>query len=466
MSGAAGVDPATVAALRRSVADRLETSRQPEGNGQDGVLGQDEQARAEWLVTEEVARWVRRRAETGAPPVTAEAEQRLARAVLASLTGLGILAELLAREDVENVHVHGNDQVWLELADGRLERSPYPVAESDTALVERLASIFARLGQTSREFSPAQPMGNLRIPAGGPLGARLSAVTHIVDRPRVAIRRHRLTATTLTDLTRHGTLTPDLAALLTAAVRAGCNLLVTGGPAAGKTTLLRALCRDIPLTEHVVTVEDEHELGLHLDTGLHLVTPLEARLANAEGAGQITLDDLLKQALRHSPRRVIVGEVRAGEVAAMLRALGNGAAGGMCTLHARTAEVVFDRIASLGMLASPPLPAEAAYSWTASAIDLVVHIARIDDTDHQGRSRRRRLVTDVLEVGPIGETGRPDITRLYSHGDVRPVFPPSPQLRHRLAAAGHTPRPAPTVGPRRDGLDGRAAGRFDDASTP
>lgn len=432
-------DPRVVAEIRRAVAARVERAARADEQAGTGLSAADERNRTEHYVAQEVTRWVHRQAEAGVPPLSAAAEQALVRAVSASLAGLGALEELLER-DVENIHIHGHDRVWLELADGTMQRWPYPVADSDAALVEMLAGIFARLGQTAREFSPAYPVGNLRLPSGGPLGSRLAALIEIVPWPTVAIRRHRLSGSRLSDLVRLGTADETVAEFLTAAVRAGCNILVTGGPAAGKTTLLRVLCHEIPAGEHVITVEDEYELGLHINTHLEPVTAMESRLANAEGVGEITLDDQLKQALRHSPRRVIVGEVRGGEITAMLRALGNGAAGGMCTLHARSADVVFDRIASLGMLAHPPLPTEAAYAWIASAIDLIVHVVKVDDTDEKGRPRRRRFVTEVLQVGPVGDAGKPDTTRLYSRAlagvPAKPVFTPGAELAAQLASQG------------------------------
>jgi Flp pilus assembly CpaF family ATPase len=355
-------------------------------------------------------------------------------AVWAALFGLGALQPLLEREDVENIHIHGHDRIALELADGRVEWWPYPVAASDADLVRLIAEFAARLGQTGREVSTATPMLNLR----------LAAAMEVTDRPRIAIRRHRLVEVTLDDLARTGTLSPGLAAFLQAAVRAGTNLVVCGGPAAGKTTLLRALCHEIAPDEHVVTIEEEYELGLHLMPGRHrLVTPLEARYPNAEGAGGIDLHALVNQALRQSPHRVIVGEVRGGEVTAMLRALGNGAAGGMCTLHAASAEAVFDRIASLGQLADPPMPVEAAYRWTAQAIDLVIHIRRTDHHDNGGRARRERFVDEVLAVGPVGDSGRPDITRLYrpraGDGHAEPDVGPDPRLLADLVRGGFDP---------------------------
>lgn len=417
-------DHQTVRALRARVAGRLQTA---------GDTSSREQAE---LVSEEITAWSVHRASRGDPPLSEQDERALAAAVLAALAGLGGLQPLLERDDVENIHLHGHDRVFLELADGSLQRWPHPVAASDAELLALLEAMFSRLGQTSREFSPARPIGNLRLPAGGPLGARLAAVREVTDRPRVAIRRHRLAHTTLTDLHHQGSLDTRLRHFLQVAVAAGLNLLVTGGPSTGKTTLLRALCDEIPKHEHVVTVEDDYELGLHLNPARHpVVTPLEARTANAEGVGEISLDDLLKQTLRHSPARVVVGEVRGGEITALLRALGNGAAGGMGTLHAVSARVVPDRIAALGQLATPPLPVEAAHRWTASALDLIVHLTRRDQD-----GRRERFVTEIAEVGHVGDAAIPDLTTLFGPrpGDARavPVCPPSPVLLTRLEAHG------------------------------
>jgi Flp pilus assembly CpaF family ATPase len=430
--------------LRERVAARLERLEVADREAGRRLTARDERARARAVLAEEVEAWIGERAGRGLRLPSAEAERGLVEAVWAALFGLGALQPLLEREDVENIHIHGHDRIALELADGRVEWWPYPVAASDADLVRLIAEFAARLGQTGREFSTATPMLNLRLPAGGPLGARLAAAMEVCDRPRIAIRRHRLVEVSLDDLAGVGTLSPGLAAFLRAAVRAGVNLVVSGGPAAGKTTLLRALCGEIAADEHVVTIEEEYELGLHLMPGRHrLVTPLEARYPNAEGAGGIDLHALVNQALRQSPHRVIVGEVRGGEVTAMLRALGNGAAGGMCTLHAASATAVFDRIASLGQLADPPMPVDAAYRWTAQAIDLVVHIRRTDHNEGGGRARRERFVDEVLAVGPVGDSGRPDITRLYrpraGDGHAEPDVHPDQRLLTDLVRCGFDP---------------------------
>ena len=416
-----------VSQLRARVAARLEAERRPD------LSGEDERVLAAAVVGREIEAWALERTTAGLPALDRATERALVGAVTAALFGLGRLEELLRREDVENIFILGSDRVVLDLANGTKEWAA-PVAESDAELVELLTMWAARAGQTSREFSPASPLLNLRLPGGGPLGSRLAAVIEVTPRPAVVIRRHRLARVGLDDLLSMGTLGPAVHAFLRAAVAAGLNMVISGAPGVGKTTLLRALAAEIPAAEHVVTVEEEYELGLHLTDPRRLCTAMECRTANAEGAGAIDLHVLLRQALRHSPDRVIVGEVRGGEVTALLAALSNGAAGGMCTVHAGSAGAVLSRLAQLAQLSTPPLPAEAAWRFCADAIDVVVHV---------DRDRRGRYVSELIEVGPVGETALPDTTAVFvpseTDGRAVPGYSPSGRLRARLARAGFAP---------------------------
>lgn len=427
-----GPDPRVVGELRRRVDARLDQA------GGKAASREEDTACTEAAVWQEIETWTTQRATSGLPALSRAEEQELAAAVMAALSGLGPLEMLLRRTDVENILVFGCDRVFLELANGTTEPWPYRLVGSDTELVALLEGLFAR-GATSREFSTSNPIGNVRLSAAGPLGARLAAVMQVTERPTAAIRLHRLVNTTLDTLIARHTLDLALAGFLTAAVRAGLRIVVSGEWGAGKTTLLRALCHEIGPMEHLVTIEDDRELGLDTWPQRHpLVTSMEARLPNAEGVGAITLERLLIQALRHSPRRVIVGEVRGGEVTTLLRALSTGT-GGLCTLHSDTAHSVFDRIANMAQLAVPPLPVETAYRWTATALDLIVHVRRRDH-HHNGRPVRERFVAQVLEVGQVGDSGRPDATELFgpdpTTGRAVPVFPPSPQVQALLRPHG------------------------------
>jgi pilus assembly protein CpaF len=202
----AAVDDAVVQEIRNLVDVRLEHSlRVDKSNGH--VLSKHEEAlRTGMFVEQEVEAWVARRATTGAPPLARDAEQALAESVAAALSGIGKIDRLLRRPDVENIFLFGHDRAFLELYDGSIEQWPYPVAESDEQLVELLTGMFARLGQTSREFSASMPLGNLHLPAGGPLGSRLAAVMEVTERPAVAIRVPRLMGATLDDLVHKGTI--------------------------------------------------------------------------------------------------------------------------------------------------------------------------------------------------------------------------------------------------------------------
>jgi pilus assembly protein CpaF len=439
--GTAAPDWALVRQLRTSVATEL--SERLRGHPDMSRDSQRELARA--LTTRAVADWVDQQATAGALTPTVSEEARIADAVLAAIFGLGRIQPLVDDPTVENIDIAGCDQVWLEYADGRIEPGP-AVADSDAALVETLQSFATYLGQTTRSFSTAHPTLRLKLPDG----SRLTAIMAVTPRPEVHIRRHRLLDVTLDRLAELGTVDASLVGFLRAAMRGRRNIVVTGTVNVGKTTLIRALASEIDRLERVVTIEKEYELLLHDLPERHArVVAMEAREGSAEpgladtagGAGEVSLAALLETTLRMNPRRIIVGEVLGDEIVPMLRALASGTSGSLCTIHARTARGVFDRIAELGLCAPQRIPIEAAHLLAANGIDLVVHLDMVDDRATGGALRR--YVSCVLEVAGVGESGRPATNELFTPGpDGRAVpsgTPPSPQLLDVLTRAGFDP---------------------------
>jgi pilus assembly protein CpaF len=298
-------------------------------------------------------------------------------------------------------------------------------------------------GQTSREFSSASPVLNVRLQGVTELGARLQAAIDVLPRPAGVIRVHRYSDPSLADLHRLGMVDSPLRAFLSAAVEAGVSPLVTGAPGVGKTTLLRALGNAIPWNNVVVTVEDERELGLHLPrwdaerrqmVRRHAVCrPFESRLPNAEGRGGFDMGDALHLALRASPTWVLVGEVRGGYVTSLLEAATSGIASVMCTIHSPSADGVFDKVL-INALKAHPTPSPELVLRSLAALGLVVHV-------HRDRGYAR-FVSGIYELGAVGDSGRPDLKAIFAprRGDGRAAARGagmlSEQLAERLTAVG------------------------------
>jgi len=242
----------------------------------------------------------------------------------------------------------------------------------------------------------------------------------VSGRPSLSVRRHRHTDIGLDDLVALGTLDEPLAAVMRAAVRRPhpLNIVVAGGTDAGKTTFLRALLAEVESWERLVVIEDALELQLERDPERHPdVVELETREANVEGAGEITMRELARHALRMAPDRVIVGEVRGGEVLEMLLAMSQGNDGSLCTLHADSSAAALTKIATYALMARERMPVEATNLLIAQSVGLVVHLAR--------RSDGTRVVSSVREV--TGADGR-----MVSSNE---VFGPGPDGRARVAHA-------------------------------
>lgn len=297
--------------------------------------------------------------------------------------GAGPLEPLLRRPGVTDVLVNGADEVWVDCGDGlELTGVRFP----DDVAVRRLAQRLAATG--GRRLDDATPHADVRLPDG----TRFHAVLAPTARPGtvVSLRVPRARVFTMADLVAAGAVTGEGAELLAAIVAARSAFLVTGGTGTGKTTLLAAMLSLADPGERLVLVEDSSELR---PSHPHVVG-LEARPPNIEGAGEITLRALVRQALRMRPDRLVVGEVRGAEVVEMLAALNTGHAGGCGTVHANSAADVPARLEALALAAG--LPRAAVHSQLAAALDVVVHLARSPD------GVRRVAQVGVPRRGPDG----------------------------------------------------------------
>ncbi|QKV90405.1 CpaF family protein [Streptomyces sp. NA02950] len=389
-----------------------------------------EQRARNWI-NEAVAEWSdAAAAERGVSPTAAE-DAALRRAVFDELFRAGRLQQHLDNPQVENVFINGHDEVWLDLAGGQRVRAER-VADSEEELREllrRLAS--GDGGQSERTLTTASPMLALRLADG----SRLQAVTEVSPRTYVTIRRHRVQDADLEEMMRLGMVSPTLSAFLSACVKAEKNVLIAGPQAAGKTSLMRAMLKEIGPDERFATIETEFELYAHKNGFHRQVVPMEARESNGERGpdgrliGEITLMDLMYRALRMSLSRIVVGEVRGPEIVAMLQAMTNGQGGNLCTLHASDPGVVFDRIAELYLLAQGNMSEQLAYRQAANGLDFIVFVRMLDESKIGGQ--RHRFVSHVLEVTGVGEYGRPATNAIFTpgeeFGEVRavPRMPPS-----------------------------------------
>jgi pilus assembly protein CpaF len=293
------------------------------------------------------------------------------------ITGLGPLEPLLRDPRVTEVMVNGADRIYVE-RDGVIARAPARF-EDDRAVLHVIDRIVAPLGVRIDE---SVPWVDARLADGSRVHAIVPPLA--VRGPALTIRRFPAHALTMDDLVARGSLDGSRSAFLREAVAARRNLIVSGGAGAGKTTLLGALSASIPDAERVITIEDAAELRLQRE---HVVA-LETRPANVEGTGAVSIRDLVRNALRMRPDRIVVGEVRGPEVVDMLNAMNTGHDGSMSTAHANSPEDLLIRLESMAMTAS--VPADVVRRQIGAALDLIVHVAR----DPSGR----RAVRSVCEV--------------------------------------------------------------------
>ena len=285
-----------------------------------------------------------------------------------------LIRALVEDPGVTDVLINGDGAIWVDRGE-RLERAPDSLSDSEA--VRRLA---VRLAATAgRRLDDAMPFADGQLPGRVRLHAVLAPVA--TDGAHISLRVGRRAALSLADLVLGGFVTAGQADELRSLVAARRSLLISGGTGTGKTTLLAALLAVVPPTERIVVVEDVSELHLPHPHAVRL----QSRHRNVEGAGEITMTDLVRQAMRMRPDRIVVGEVRGAEVIDLFRAFNTGHEGGLATVHANSAEGVMTRLEALGTLAG--LPAEAVRSQALAAVDAVVHLERVE-----GRRRLRDIV--------------------------------------------------------------------------
>lgn len=333
-----------------------------------------------------------------------EYQDRLKKALMAALFGLGRLQSLVEIDTVENIEITGFDSVLLLHSDGRREWA-VPVAESDEQLVEYLQFLASRRGASGeRAFTRANPMLSLSLPPD----LRLQAAAFLTPRPKVVIRRDRLASIDLEGLRELDELDDTLYDFLTAAVRAHKSIVVSGsGQGSGKTTLLRALMGQMDPWESIVTIETEFELRLDQRQGRHhRVTPFQARTGSGEigpdgkAAGEYTVDQVAYDALRMNADRLAVGEVRGKEVIAMFKMMqmGNGS---FSTIHANSARDVVERLVTCAV-EEATVTESYAYRQVFQHIDLIVFLGSSYDASTR---RRHRYIREVIEIDSPDQAG-------------------------------------------------------------
>ena len=304
---------------------------------------------------------------------------RLAHEIEADILAYGPIEPILTDETVSEVMINGPYDIWLE-RDGLLSKTP--LTFTDESHLRRI--INKMVGQVGRRIDESSPMVDARLPDGSRVNAVIPPLS--LSGPLVTIRKFHHKRFFLDDLIRVGTLSEQAAAFLRLCVRAELNILISGGTGAGKTTLLNALSEAIPDDQRIVTIEDAAELRLRQ----RHVLRLEGRPKNIEGEGEITIRDLVRNSLRMRPDRIIVGEVRGAEALDMLQAMNTGHDGSLSTVHCNSPRDALARIETMVLMAGYELPMRAIRQQVSSALELIVHLERMDDGS--------RKVTTITEV--------------------------------------------------------------------
>ncbi len=310
---------------------------------------------------------------------------RISREICVEVAGLGPLEALLEDDDITEIMVNGPYQVFVEKK-GRIELSQVHFRDNQHVMniIDRIVS------SIGRRIDESSPMVDARLQDGSRVNCVIPPLSLVG--PVITIRKFSRKPFTTADLIRFGSVSPRMLAFLEACVKGRLNMIVSGGTGSGKTTLLNVLSGFIPDDERIVTIEDAAEIQLRQQ---HVVT-LESRPANLEGKGQISIRDLVRNALRMRPDRIVIGEVRSGETLDMLQAMNTGHDGSITTAHANTPRDLLSRLETMVLMAGMELPLKAIREQIASAIDIIVQQSRLRDGS-------RKIMTIAEVVGMEGD---------------------------------------------------------------
>jgi len=357
--------------------------------------------------------------EEQAIPLNSRSRQRITKEILDEILGLGPLEPLLADPTVSDILVNGSKRIFVERA-GKLHLTEVAF-DDDRHLMNIIDRIVSSVG---RRVDESSPMVDARLKDGSRVNAIIPPLA--VDGPSMSIRRFAVDRIGTERLIELGTLSPGMARVIHAMVLGRRNVLISGGTGSGKTTLLNVLSGYIPEDERIVTIEDSAELQMQQP---HVVR-LETRPTNIEGKGEVTSRDLVRNALRMRPDRIVVGEVRAGEALDMLQAMNTGHDGSLTTVHANTPRDALTRIESMVAMSGVNLPQKPLRAQVASAIDVVLQLERMEDGTRRlvGIQELNGLEGDIITMSEIFKfvrSGRDEDGRVigeYRATGIVPVF--------------------------------------------
>ena len=367
---------------------------------------------------EKIAEIVSEVQRSGKLPRTIDAE-RIKKEVFDEALRLGPLEDLLADESVTEIMVNGPYQVYVERG-GRLQLTDLQFSD-DASVMAIIERIVAPLG---RRIDESQPYVDARLKDGSRVNAIIPPLSLVG--PSITIRKFAKKKLTVEDFIRFGTWNADAAAFMEVCVKLRKNIIVAGGTGSGKTTLLNLLSSFIPESERIVTVEDAAELKLEQP---HVVR-LEARPANVEGKGAVTIRDLVKNCLRMRPDRIIVGECRGGEALDMLQAMNTGHDGSLTTVHANSPRDVVSRLETMVLMSGMELPSRAIREQIASAVDIIIHESRLADgsrkvtaiTEVTGLEGQQIVMQDLFAFRQTGVDENGKITGEFKPTGAMPTF--------------------------------------------